>query len=733
MKDIKVTPEIVKEHGLTPEEYERIKKLIGKEPNITELGMFSVLWSEHCSYKNSKPLLKMFPTKGPFVLQGPGENAGIIDIGDGVAVSFKIESHNHPSAIEPYQGAATGSGGIIRDIFAMGARPIACLDSLRFGDITRDQQSRHLFEYVVKGIGDYGNCVGIPTIAGEVYFEDSYEDNCLVNAMCVGIVQSGDKEISPLYGPIIKGVAKGTGNPIFYVGASTGRDGIHGATFASVELTEESTERKSSVQVGDPFQEKLLIEACLELLKTGCVVGLGDMGAAGLTSSLSEMATRGGHGVEIDVALVPQREKNMTPYEIMLSESQERMVVVVEKGKEKIAQDIFKKWDLYAVEMGHVTDDNKFRVLNNNEIAAEIPSTALTDDAPLYQRESKEPEYLKQTRAFDINKVPDIHPERAREVLLQLMGTPNIASKKWVYEQYDYMVQTNTEVLPGYADAAVLNIKDINKKLAVKTDGNGRYCYLDPFEGGKIAVAESARNVVCTGAVPAALTNCLNFGNPEKPESFWQLKKAIEGMTECCKTLVIPVISGNVSLYNESEKGSIYPTPVVAVVGVLGKNSKPVTMSFKDKGDIIYLAGDTSNEICGSEYLKTVHKTISGIPPHLDVNKEKQLQQKTLEAISKNLIHSAHDLADGGLAVALAECMLEHKKGAVVELSRSKGLRIDSLLFGESQSRIIFSVEPKNTAQFEKVFENFLLTKIGKVTAEYELSIQVEKEKIIEL
>jgi phosphoribosylformylglycinamidine synthase len=726
-----ITPEMIASHGLTMEEYDRVKQLLSHEPNLTELGMFSVLWSEHCSYKNSKPLLKRYPTTGPFVLQGPGENAGIVDIGDGVAISFKIESHNHPSAIEPYQGAATGAGGIIRDIFAMGARPIASLDSLRFGHIEHSKHNRHLFENVVKGIGDYGNCVGIPTVAGDVYFEGTYNDNCLVNAMCVGVVQSGDKPIGPLYGPIVKGIAAGVGNPIIYAGSSTGRDGIHGATFASVELSDESADRKSSVQVGDPFQEKLLIEACLELLKTGVVVGLGDMGAAGLSSSLSEMASRGQHGVEIDVALVPQREKNMTPYEIMLSESQERMVVVVQKGKEEEAFKILRKWDIYAVTIGHVTDDGQFRVLEGGQVVADIPALALTDHAPIYSRPSRQPEYIQSTQQLDFTTTQDVKPEEAESVLRTLLATPNIASKRWVYEQYDHMVQLNTVVLPGRADAAVLKIQDTQKRIAVKTDGNGRFCYLDPETGGKIAVSEAARNVACTGARPIAMTNCLNFGNPEKPESFWQLEKAVNGMSEACKVLGTPVISGNVSLYNESEQGAIYPTPVVGILGLFEHDLPPMTMSFKKAGDKIYLIGDTYNEIGGTEYLKKIHHKIQGLPPRLLLQTEKTLQDSLISLIQNEQVQSVHDLSDGGLLVAIVECLDENKLGADIDLSKDRKLRLDALLFGETQSRVIVSVSSDKAMAFEAAVAHLPVKLIGQVVDQHRLSVKVEGSQVM--
>lgn len=726
---MEITDSIVKEHGLSPDEYESIKKLLKRAPNINELGMYSVLWSEHCSYKNSKPVLKNFPTKSKHVLIGPGENSGVIDLGDGVGLSFKIESHNHPSAIEPYQGAATGIGGIIRDIFAMGARPIAGCDSLRFGDIRKDRNSRYLFEHVVKGIGDYGNCVGVPTITGEVYFEDSYTENCLVNAMCIGVVQSGDKKISNLYGPMVKGIAKGEGNLVMYVGAATGRDGIHGATFASVELTEESTEKKSSVQVGDPFQEKLLIEACLEILKTDCVVGLGDMGAAGLTSSLSEMASRGLHGLEIDVALVPQREKGMTPYEILLSESQERMVVIVEKGKEQTAFDIFKKWDLHAVVIGKVTKDGMFRVLENGKVVAEVPARSLADQAPVYHRRSELPKYLKETRDFSLNEIKDIQVEQVPEILKKMLSVPNIASKKWVYEQYDHMVQTNTFLNPGEADAAVVNIKDTNKRIAVKTDGNGRLCYLDPFVGGKIVVAEACRNVACTGATPIAMTNCLNFGNPEKPQSFYQLEMAVKGMSEACNVLGVPVISGNVSLYNESDLGSIYPTPVAGIVGLFQGEHKALDMVFKQAGDLICLVGDTKDELGGSEFLKEIHGLVKGIPPEMDLQKELALQQSLLKAIQNEYLNSAHDISDGGLLVAIAESLLKSGLGAYIDISKPKA-RLDALLFGESQTRIVCSINKANLEKVKKIFHGLALEVIGEVVLEPALSLKVNKQEL---
>lgn len=728
--NIEITAEIIQEHGISDQEYEMIRKILKRDPNINELGMYSVLWSEHCSYKNSKPLLKLFPTTGKHVLQGPGENAGIVDIGDGLGIAFKIESHNHPSAVEPYQGAATGIGGIIRDIFSMGARPIAGLDSLRFGDITKDQRSKYLFEQVVKGIGDYGNCVGIPTVAGDVYFEDSYTDNCLVNAMCVGVVQNSTKKISPLYGEIVKGYASGVGNPVLYVGSSTGRDGIHGATFASIELSDESEGKKSSVQVGDPFQEKLLIEACLELIKTGCISGMQDMGAAGLTSSLSEMASRAGTGIEIDVAKVPTREKNMTPYEMLLSESQERMVIVLEKGKEQMAYDVFEKWDLHAVHIGKVTNDKMFRVLENGKIVAEVPARSLVDDAPVYHRTGKKPSLQDELNALDMNDIKDVTKDNAVEVLRKLLTSLNIASRKWIYEQYDHMVQTNTLIYPGQADAAVLSIKDTNKKIAVKTDGNGRYCYLNPWEGGKIVVAESARNVACCGATPIAITNCLNFGNPEKPEAFWQLENAVKGMSEACSTLDTPVISGNVSLYNEHQNGAIYPTPVVGILGLFETDCSPMTMSFKNNGDSVYLVGKTYDDLGGSEYLKEVHGLVNG-NISIDLQVEKKLQKVTIKSIQKGIVNSAHDLADGGFAVSLVECLLDNNFGVNISLQNKDNIRNDSLLFGETQSRIIFSVSPEKEKEFEKIFEGFVVNKLGVIDNSKKIVVSVNGEDFI--
>lgn len=678
-----------KEMGLTEQEYNEIKKALGREPNYVELGMFGVMWSEHCSYKNSKPVLKRFPTDGERVLQGPGENAGIVDIGDNLAVVMKIESHNHPSAIEPYQGAATGVGGIIRDIFTMGARPVALLNSLRFGELD-SPRVKYLFGGVVSGIAGYGNCVGIPTIGGEVYFARSYAGNPLVNAMCVGIVQ---------HDRIVKGKACGVGNSVMLVGSTTGRDGIHGASFASEELSEDSEEKRPAVQVGDPFMEKLLLEACLELLQTGAVVGIQDLGAAGLTSSSCETAARAGTGIELDVALVPRREEGMTPYEVMLSESQERMLVIVERGREKEVQEIFRKWDLNAVNIGRVTGDGMLRVLENGVKVAEVPALLLAEGAPVVKRPSQEPAYLKEANKLDPAELPV--PSDFNDVLKELLASPNICSREWVYSQYDHMVRTDTIVLPG-SDAAVLRIKGTGKAIALTADCNGRYCYLDPFEGGKAAVAEAARNLVCSGAKPLAVTDCLNFGNPEKPGIYWQFEKCIDGMSEACRALNTPVISGNVSFYNETKGSAVYPTPVVGMVGLIENIDRVTTQGFKNTGDLIVLIGQNGDDIGGSEYLKVRFGLEKGIPPRVDLEMEKKVQETCLECISLGIINSAHDTSEGGLAVALAESCISGKKGARVELE-GEGLRDDVLLFGETQSRVIVSLAKENLHMLEKI------------------------------
>ncbi|MFC0189955.1 phosphoribosylformylglycinamidine synthase subunit PurL [Fictibacillus aquaticus] len=695
---------LYREMGLSDSEFELIQSIIGRLPNWTETGLFSVMWSEHCSYKNSKPVLRKFPVDGKHVLQGPGEGAGIVDIGDGQAVVFKIESHNHPSAIEPYQGAATGVGGIIRDVFSMGARPIALLNSLRFGEL-ESERVKYLFEQVVAGIAGYGNCIGIPTVGGEVQFDASYEGNPLVNAMCVGLIDHKD---------IKKGQAHGIGNSVMYVGAKTGRDGIHGATFASEELTDASEEKRPAVQVGDPFMEKLLMEACLEVIQ-GCdaLVGIQDMGAAGLTSSSAEMASKAGVGIEMNLDLVPQREKDMTAYEMMLSESQERMLLVVEKGREHEAAAYFEKWDLDAVTIGSVIEEKVLRLLHHGDVVAELPVDALAEDAPVYNKPSSEPAYYSEFQS-EAPFVPAL--DSFKETLLQLLSQPTIASKEWVFSQYDYMVRTNTAVAPG-SDAAVVRIRGTEKALAMTTDCNSRYLYLDPEVGGKIAVAEAARNLVCSGAKPLAVTDCLNFGNPEKPEIFWQLEKAADGMSAACRQLETPVIGGNVSLYNETNGVAVYPTPVIGMVGLIENLEHITTQQFKNAGDLIYLAGESKPEFGGSELQKMQTGRISGKAPELDLDVEWKRQAQLLEAIQKGLVESAHDVAEGGAAVALAECVMKGNVGASVVLEGDEA----GVLFGESQSRFLITVKPEHAEQFEKVMSDAV--QIGFVRQELGLAI----------
>ncbi|MEF7565822.1 phosphoribosylformylglycinamidine synthase subunit PurL [Bacillus infantis] len=698
-----VTEKVYKEMGLTDQEFAMVEDILGRLPNYTELGLFSVMWSEHCSYKNSKPVLKKFPVKGERVLQGPGEGAGIVDIGDGQAVVFKIESHNHPSAIEPYQGAATGVGGIIRDVFSMGARPIALLNSLRFGELD-SPRVRYLFKEVVAGIAGYGNCIGIPTVGGEVQFDASYEGNPLVNAMCVGLIDHKD---------IKKGQAHGVGNTVMYVGAKTGRDGIHGATFASEELTEQSEEKRPAVQVGDPFMEKLLLEACLELVKNDALVGIQDMGAAGLTSSSAEMASKAGSGIEMNLDLVPQRETGMTAYEMMLSESQERMLIVIQKGREQEIVDLFSKYELEAVAIGRVTDDKMLRLLHKGEVVADVPADALAEEAPVYHKPSREPEYFREFQAMETD-IPAAG--NAGETLMRLLQQPTIASKEWVYDQYDYMVRTSTVVSPG-SDAAVVRIRGTRKALAMTTDCNSRYLYLDPETGGKIAVAEAARNIIASGAEPLAITDCLNFGNPEKPEIFWQLEKAADGMSSACLALNTPVIGGNVSLYNETNGTAVYPTPVVGMVGLVEDVDHITTQSFKQAGDLIYLLGETKAEFGGSELQKLVHGEIFGKAPELDLAKEARNQEQVLKAIRAGLVSSAHDLAEGGLAVAAAESVIGSEGlGASIRISGDE----TSALFSESQSRFLLTVKKEDQQAFESMTDAIL---IGEVTDEPVLEV----------
>ncbi|MCZ8519650.1 MULTISPECIES: phosphoribosylformylglycinamidine synthase subunit PurL [Paenibacillus] len=681
---------VYKQFGVSDAEYELVCGFLGRKPNYVEIGVFSVMWSEHCSYKNSKSVLRKFPTTGERVLMGPGEGAGIVDIGDNQAVVFKIESHNHPSAVEPYQGAATGVGGIIRDIFSMGARPVAVLNSLRFGRLT-NERVKYLFEHVVSGIAGYGNCIGIPTVGGEVMFDESYEGNPLVNAMCVGLIDH-DK--------IQKGVAKGVGNPVFYVGPATGRDGIHGATFASEDLTAESEAKRSAVQVGDPFMEKLVLEACLELIDSGIVVGIQDMGAAGLTCSSSEMASKAGNGMELYLDEVPQREEGMTPYEMMLSESQERMLFVVKPEHEAQAKAIFERWGLHCAKVGKVTDDGNLKLYHKGELVGDMPVKALVDECPMYNKPSAVPAYYEANASVDTTRYPEVTDLKA--ALKQVLASPTVASKEWIYNQYDYMVRTSTVVRPG-SDAAVVSIRGSRKALSMSTDCNGRYVYLDPEVGGKIAVAEAARNNVCSGAEPLAITDNLNFGSPEKPEIFWQLEKSVDGMAEACRKLNTPVIGGNVSLYNENARGAIYPTPVVGMVGLVHDTDHITTQGFKNEGDIVLLLGETKAELGGSEFQHVVHGVTEGRPPQIDLDVEKTLLDTVLGAIQKGLVASAHDLSDGGLAVALAESCISGRLGASVNVATD--LRPDVALFSESQSRLLLSAVPEKAAELEAVLK----------------------------
>ncbi|MBG9691745.1 phosphoribosylformylglycinamidine synthase subunit PurL [Lysinibacillus sp. fkY74-1] len=700
--------------GMSDEEFALVEGILERLPNWTETGLFSVMWSEHCSYKNSKPVLRKFPTKGPQVLQGPGEGAGIVDIGDEQAVVFKMESHNHPSAIEPYQGAATGVGGIIRDVFSMGARPIAMLNSLRFGEL-KSARGKYLFEEVVAGIAGYGNCIGIPTVGGEIQFDPCYEGNPLVNAMCVGLIDHKD---------IQRGIAAGVGNTVMYVGAKTGRDGIHGATFASEELTEESENQRPAVQVGDPFMEKLLLEACLEVVKSDALVGIQDMGAAGLTSSSAEMASKAGSGVEMNLDLVPQRETGMTAYEMMLSESQERMLLVVKKGREDEIKAIFDKYDLDAVAIGRVTDDKMLRLLHNGQIVAEVPADALAEDAPVYHKPSAEPAYYAQFQAIE-NTEPVVTDYK--ETLNALLKAPTIASKEWVYDQYDYQVRTSTVVKPG-SDAAVIRVRGTNKGLAMTTDCNSRYIYLDPEVGGAIAVAEAARNIVATGGTPLAITDCLNFGNPEKPEIFWQIEKSADGISAACTALNAPVIGGNVSLYNERSGEAVYPTPTIGMVGLIEDLAHVTTQEVKGAGDIVFVIGETTTEFGGSELQKLLNNgVISGKAPAIDLEIEAARQQALLKAIKAGIVQSAHDVAEGGLAVAIAEKTFS-ANGLGVEVTLTGSAT--TALFSESQSRFVVTVKEEHAATFVEIIKD--AHKIGVVTNDALVKINGDKGVLVE-
>ncbi len=718
----KITADVAAQHGLSPEEFARIRQILGRDPNLTELGIFSVMWSEHCSYKSSKIHLRRLPTHGPHVLQGPGENAGVVDIGDGLAAVFKIESHNHPSFVEPFQGAATGVGGILRDIFTMGARPIAVLDSLRFGplraadeswrsrmgsaqetsqkEISPDElaRNRRMLDGVVRGIAFYGNCFGVPTVGGEVQFESCYSSNPLVNVLALGIARHEE---------LFFARARGTSNPVLYVGAKTGRDGIHGASLlASAEFSEESQAKRPNVQVGDPFLEKLLLEACLEAMHTGAIVAIQDMGAAGLTCSTCEMASRGGTGIEIELARVPQREAGLTPYEIMLSESQERMLLVAEAGREQQVLDIFAKWGLDAVVIGRVTDDGLLRVLDRGRVVAEVPAKALAEQCPVYDRPRQPPPPRTDETLFAFSAEANTEPARWTEHLCRLLAEPAVASKRWIFEQYDYMVRTNTLVGPGAGDAAVVRIKGTPRALALATDGNGRWCWLDPFVGAQHAVAEAARNVACTGAQPIAATNCLNFGNPEKPEIMWQFARAVDGIAAACEALGVPITGGNVSFYNETLGRPIYPTPILGVLGVLDNAAHALRSGFRQAGDAILLLDGSSQpvpqsvsadtlrrEFSSSLYAKTLAGVIAGTPPPADLEAEKRLIALLVALAREELLHSAHDLSDGGLAVAVAESCFagEPPLGAEIQLPGPHNLPLEFALFNERGARAVVS------------------------------------------
>ena len=723
-----VTPNMVEEHGLTPQEFERIKKILGREPNFTELGIFSVMWSEHCSYKNSRNELKKLPTAGPNILVHAGEeNAGVVDIGDGWAVAFKIESHNHPSAIEPFQGAATGVGGIIRDIFTMGARPEFCLNSLHFGPITKASSIRHsassiaanrrLFTGVVSGIAHYGNCVGIPTIGGEIYFDESFEGNPLVNVFCLGVLR---------HEQLARGAARGVGNPVFYVGAETGRDGLAGAAFASRELTDQSREDRPAVQVGDPFKEKLLLEACLELLARDAVAGIQDMGAAGLTCSTCETASRGSSGIEIDLAKVPKRESGMTPYEILLSESQERMLIIAKRGKENVVREVFQKWDVPYAEIGCVTDDGTMRVRNNGVVAAEIPAKPLAEEAPLYSREARPSSSL--AAAYD-RRIEDLPKIDNHQALRQLLSDPTIASKNWVYRQYDHTVRTGTIVKPG-SDAAVFFVRYANKLLAATTDCNSLYCALDAREGGKIAVAEAARNLTCSGARPLAVTDNLNFGNPYKPENFWQLREAVEGIAEACRAFKTPVTGGNVSLYNESPAGVVDPTPTIGMVGLIDNERHITTQWFKNAGDAIILVGKVGEGLGGSQFLKVCHGRKQGPPPRVDLELEVKVQNAVRDLIREGVVKNAHDCSEGGLGVTLSECCFSPEEifGADIDLGACDTPPTE-VLFNESQSRIVISVAADDAEKAMSILHERAVPvrQLGKVGGD-NLRIRVNEE-----
>lgn len=703
---MEATIEQARQLGLQDSEFEEIKKVLGRTPNFNETAMYSVMWSEHCSYKNSIKYLKKLPRDGSKLLVKAGEeNAGLVDIGDGLAVVFKIESHNHPSAIEPFQGAATGVGGIHRDIFTMGARPVASLNSLRFGKLEHPK-TQHLIKGVVKGISHYGNCFGVPTVAGEVYFEDCYQTNPLVNAMSVGVVKVGQTFSATSYGP---------GNPVFIVGAATGKDGIGGASFASADITEDSAEQLPAVQVGDPFEEKKLLEACMELVGKGFVVGMQDMGAAGISCSTSEMSAKGEHGMRIELDKVPTRQEHMKAWEMLLSESQERMLIVVHKGKEKEVEAIFEKWDIHCEQIGEVTDDQRLKYYLNGELMADVPAESLVlgGGAPVYDRETKEPAYFEQVNAFDPNAIPE--PADLREVAEKIVQLPNIASKHWVYEQYDSMVGIANASTNAPSDAAIVRLHGTEKALAVTVDCNSRYVFLDPYKGGMIAVSEAARNIVCSGGEPIAITNCLNFGNPYNPEVYYQFVHALKGMSDACLQFDTPVTGGNVSFYNQSEDGPVYPTPTIGMVGVLDSVSDAMTLDFKKEGDLIYIIGQSRNDINGSEYLFKLHDVKYSPAPHFDLKEEARLQQEVARSIKAGLVSSAHDISEGGLFVTLLESAMPRNLGFEA-LTSLQGIRMDAMYFGESQSRVVVSVPAEKQAQFEEALGQHPFEKIGMVT-----------------
>ncbi len=732
MSEPAITPELIRSHGLKDEEYNRIIELLGREPNYTELGVFSVMWSEHCSYKSSRVHLRRLPTKGECVLQGPGENAGVVDIGGGLAAAFKIESHNHPSFIEPYQGAATGVGGILRDVFTMGARPLAAMNSLHFGPLAKDEvasaderatvaRNRAIMAGVVKGIGDYGNAFGVPTIGGEVRFAQCYSRNPLVNAFTLGIMRKEH---------IFYGRAAGVGNPVIYVGAKTGRDGIHGATMASEEFGEEAGSKRPTVQVGDPFLEKLLLEACLEAMRAGAIVGIQDMGAAGLTSSSCEMGSRAGNGVEIDIELVPQRETGMTPYEIMLSESQERMLIVAAKGREREVVDIFKKWELDAVVIGRVTDDAHLRVKKSGEVVADIPNSALTDEAPVYNRQIKVPMRASPVEVTQIES----SIEELDSTFMRIITLPVIASKEWVYRQYDHMVRTNTVVLPG-SDAAVIRIKEKRRGLAMTLDSNARYCEVDPREGAKLVVAEACRNLVASGARPLALTNCLNFGSPERPEVMWQFSEVVDGMSEACAVFGTPVTGGNVSFYNETDGRGIAPTPVIGMVGLVEDSRHITTQWFKQEDRAIVLLGSTGNDLGASCYALAMLGASEGSVPRLDLNLERRVQDACLKIIQAGLVESAHDCSDGGLAAAIAEsCFSSYRREAIgCEVNLDGEFSAAALLFAETPSRIVLSAPNSNVNQIMDLAREYEVAAavIGRTGGE-RLTVAVDGGRVID-